>query len=302
MTMKKSLKDFSRKKQMYGRMFILPWMIGFVLFFMIPLFTSLIFSFCKVDAGQGGFNLAWTGLANYRYIMLEHGSYSKELWPTLGSFMYTIPLIVALSLIVAVFLNQKFRGRIVFRSIFFLPVIVATGVVMQYIQGDAAAEALRAGGAGAAAASSGVDVTAVLEGMHLSEELTTNLVTFVNDIFDLFWSCGIQIVLFISGLQSIPESLYEVCRVEGANKWEEFWYVTFPMLSGSTILVIIFTAIESFTDPTNLIMELGYNTLSKQIFDESAAMLWLYFAMVGIILGLAILLLQKLVFSKWATE
>ncbi len=302
MTMKKSLKDFSQKKQMYGRMFILPWIIGFVLFFMIPLFTSLIFSFCNVETGEGGFKLAWTGLENYRYVLLGHGSYSENLWPTVGSFVYTIPLIVALSLIVAVFLNQKFKGRIVFRSIFFLPVIVATGVVMQYIQGDAAAEALRAGGAGAAGASNGVDVTAILEGMHLSEELTTNLVTFVNDIFDLFWSCGIQIVLFISGLQSIPESLYEVCRVEGANKWEEFWYVTFPMLSGSTILVIIFTAIESFTDSSNQIMNLAYGTLSKQIYDESAAMLWLYFALVGLILGLAVLLLQKLVFSKWATE
>lgn len=302
MTMKKSLKDFSQKKQMYGRMFILPWIIGFVLFFMIPLFTSLIFSFCNVETGEGGFKLAWVGLENYRYVLLGHGSYSENLWPTVGSFVYTIPLIVALSLIVAVFLNQKFKGRIVFRSIFFLPVIVATGVVMQYIQGDAAAEALRAGGAGAAGASNGVDVTAILEGMHLSEELTTNLVTFVNDIFDLFWSCGIQIVLFISGLQSIPESLYEVCRVEGANKWEEFWYVTFPMLSGSTILVIIFTAIESFTDSSNQIMNLAYGTLSKQIYDESAAMLWLYFALVGLILGLAVLLLQKLVFSKWATE
>ena len=300
--MKRSLKDFSRKKQMYGRMFILPWMIGFVLFFMIPLFTSLFFCFNKVSVGPGGFTLTWSGFDNFYNVLFEHGSYSTQLFPTLGSFIYTIPLVVALSLIVAVFLNQKFKGRIVFRSIFFLPVIVATGVVMQYIQGDAAAEALRSGGAGAAAASNGVDVTAILEGMHLSEELTTNLVTFVNDIFDLFWACGVQIVLFISGLQSIPESLYEVCRVEGANKWEEFWYVTFPMLSGSTILVIIFTAIESFTDSKNQIMTLAYNTLSKQIYDDSAAMLWLYFALVGLILGLAILLLQKLVFSKWATE
>lgn len=300
--MKKSLKDFSRKKQMYGRMFIAPWVIGFVLFFMIPLFTSLFFCFSQVTVGTGGFKLSWVGFANFYTVLYEHGTYSTELIPTLGSFMYTIPLVVALSLIVAVFLNQKFKGRIVFRSIFFLPVIIATGVVMQYIQGDAAAEALRSGGAGAAAASNGVDVTAILEGMHLSEELTTNLVTFVNDIFDLFWACGVQIVLFISGLQSIPESLYEVCRVEGANKWEEFWYVTFPMLSGSTILVIIFTAIESFTDSSNQIMTLAYDTLSKQIYDISAAMLWLYFALVGIILGLAILLLQKLVFSKWATE
>ena len=295
--MKRNLKDFSSKRRMYGRMFILPWEIGFVLFFMIPLFTSIKYVFSTMDYNT--FTTSWAGLKNIKDAFLTNGSYTTNLTGALSSFMYSIPLVVALSLIVGVILNQKFKGRIVFRSIFFLPVIIATGVVMQYIQGDSVAVAMRGGGA---SAGNGVDVTAVLEGMHLTPEITDFLVGFVNQIFDLFWDCGVQIVLFISGLQSIPEQLYEVCRVEGANKWEEFWYVTFPMLSGTTLLVMIFTAIEIFTDATNPVMRQGLELMGKPEYTMSSAMLWVYFAIVGAILGLAVLLLQKFVFSKWATE
>ena len=297
--MKKSLKDFSQKKRMYGRMFILPWVIGFIIFFLIPGVQSLIFVFSKVSIGDTNFDTEFVGLANIRYIFFESAKYVDNLYDALISFSYSIPLVVALSLIVGVLLNQKFRGRIVFRSIFFLPVIIATGVVMTYIQGDATAEAMRSGSA--EMSTNGIDVTAILQGMHLSKEITNFLVDFVNRIFDLFWDCGVQIVLFISGLQSIPEQLYEVCRVEGANKWEEFWYVTFPMLSGTTILVIVFTAIEVFTDASNTVMRQAYTAMQQQIYDQSAAMLWVYFALVGAILGLVILFLQKAVFSKWAT-
>lgn len=296
--MKRSLKDFSQKRRMYGRMFILPWEIGFLLFFLIPMIQSLLFVFSKVTIGETNFDTQWVGLENIKYIFLHSSTYVDNLVDSLTSFTYSIPLVVALSLIVGVLLNQKFKGRIVFRSIFFLPVIIATGVVMNFIQGDAAVEAMRSGGE---AASNGVDVTAILEGMHLTPEITTFLVDFVNQIFDLFWDCGIQIVLFISGLQSIPEQLYEVCRVEGANKWEEFWYVTFPMLSGTILLVVVFTAIEIFTDATNTVMRQAYAAMQQQIYDQSAAMLWVYFALVGAILGLAVLLLQKKVFAKWAT-
>ena len=288
-------------------MFILPWMIGFVLFFLIPLGQSLWMAFCNVDVGENNFITVWNNFDNIYNIFYVNGSYTKNLTASLSSFTYSIPLVVSLSLIVAVFLNQKFKGRVVFRSIFFLPVIVATGVVMLYIQGDASAEALRSGGAaaaggGAAGASNGINITEVLEGMHLTQEVTSFLVGFVNQIFDLFWDCGVQIVLFISGLQSIPEQLYEVCRVEGANKWEEFWYVTFPMLSGSTLLVIIFTAIEMFTSADNAVMRQGYQTMKVTMdYGMSSAMLWVYFALVGAILGIVVLLLQKFLFSKWAS-
>ena len=296
--MKNGLRDFSRKKRLYGRLFILPWEIGFVIFFMIPLAQSFLFTFSKVDIGQDNFTTQFVGLENIRYVLYHAANYVNNLVDALTSFIYSIPLVVALSLIVGVVLNQKFPGRTVFRSIFFLPVIIATGVVMTYIQGDAAAEAMRSGSS--ATVNTGIDITAILQGMHLSSSVTDFLVDFVNRIFDLFWDCGVQIVLFISGLQSIPEQLYDVSRVEGANKWEEFWYVTFPMLSGTTLLVTVFTAIEMFIDPSNAVIRQAYTAMQQQIYDQSAAMMWIYFAIVGTILGLVVLLLQKKLFAKWA--
>lgn len=295
--MKRGLKDFTRKKQMYGRMFILPWEIGFVLFFLQPLVQSLVFVFTDVTVNfdEGVFITKWNNFGNIYHFLYKDTAYVDYLVDSLTSFVYTIPLVVALSLIVGVLLNQKFKGRIVFRSIFFLPVIIATGVVMTYLQGDATAQEMRSG-----ASNNGIDISNILMSMNLSENVSSTLLGFVNQIFDLFWDCGVQIVLFISGLQSIPEQLYEVCRVEGANKWEEFWYVTFPMLSGTTMLVIVFTAIEIFTDSGNKVMTYGFNAMRQNMWQEGPTILWVYFALVGAILGLAVLLIQKKIFAKWA--
>ena len=298
LTSKKNLRDFTRKKQMYGRMFILPWEIGFILFFAQPLLQSLILVFSSVDklrvTEEGVFDTTWNNFANIYETLYKDSQYVTDLVETISSFIYTIPLIVALSLIVGVLLNQKFKGRVIFRSIFFLPVIIATGVVILYLQGDAAASEMRGTG-------NGIDVSNILQSMNLSPEITTTLLGFVNQIFDLFWKCGVQIVLFISGLQSIPEQLYEVCRVEGANKWEEFWYVTFPMLSGTTMLIIVFTSIESFIDPSNEIMRYAFDSIRNSMWVEAPTMLWIYFAVVGSMLGLVVYLLQKFIFSKWAS-
>ena len=296
--MKRGLKDFTRKKQMYGRMFILPWEIGFVLFFLQPLVQSLVFVFSKVnvDFENGVFLTEWNGIENIRYFLYEDTQYVDYLVESLTSFVLNIPLIVSLSLIVGVLLNQKFKGRVMFRSIFFLPVIIATGVVMTYLTGDATAESMR-GGTGAG---NGIDISGILMSMNLTSNITSKVIGFVNQIFDLFWDCGVQIVLFISGLQSIPEQLYEVCRVEGANKWEEFWYVTFPMLSGTTLLVIVFTAIEIFTDSNNSVMTYGFNAMRQNMWWQGPTILWIYFALVGVILGLAVLIIQKKIFAKWA--
>lgn len=281
---------------MYGRMFILPWEIGFVLFFLQPLLQSLVFVFSKVtvDFEEGVFLTQWNGIENIKYFLYKDTKYMDYLLESLSSFVLNIPLIVALSLIVGVLLNQKFKGRVLFRSIFFLPVIIATGVVMTYLAGDSTAESMRGG------TSNGIDITNILQSMNLSPNISSKLVGFVNQIFDLFWDCGVQIVLFISGLQSIPEQLYEVCRVEGANKWEEFWYVTFPMLSGTTMLVIVFTAIEIFTDSNNSVMTYGFNAMRQNMWWEGPTILWIYFALVGAILGLAVLIIQKKIFAKWA--
>lgn len=294
---KKALRDFTAKKKIYGRLFILPWVIGFMLFFLVPLAQSLAFVFSKVTLADIGINIKFTGIKNIKYIFYSSAGYVDNLIDSISSFVFSIPLIVALSLIIATMLNVKFKGRLVFRLIFFLPVIISTGVVITYIKNDAIAMMMRDNDS--VYLSGMIDFSTVLNGLNLPETVTDTLSDLINRIFDLIWNCGIQIVLFISGLQSIPEQLYDVSKVEGATKWEEFWYVTFPMLRGSTLLVIIYTAVELFSDPTNPVLNQAYTSMQQQIIGESSAMLWVYFSITGTMLFLIIALLNKLMFSKW---
>ena len=121
----------------------------------------------------------------------------------------------------------------------------------------------------------------------------------ISNIFSLVWQCGIQIVLFIAGLQSIPASLYEASRVEGASKWEDFWFITFPMLSRVTLLVAVFTMIEQFTSSTSAIIKTAYSKMQVGIYDVSSAMLWFYFMIVVLIMGLFLLIYNRALMRRW---
>ena len=126
--------------------------------------------------------------------------------------------------------------------------------------------------------------------------------TVLNNIFNLVWNCGIQIVLFISGMQSIPDSLYEVSKVEGATKWEEFWFITLPMLARTLILVIIFTMVELITDKSNAVMERAYTFMGvASNYGKASAMLWIYFAIVGTFIALVMLIYSKVFLKRWDT-
>lgn len=287
-------------------MFILPWCIGMILFFIIPLFKSFWYSFNYVDVQWGALETEFLGLQNYKYILLEDPAYTDNLGKSIGSFFRSMPIIVILSLILAMLLNQKFKGRVIFRAIFFLPVIVATGVVMEHLTSNY-------GGHGAiiqltseteniyTAGSSGfIDFTSVLNSLNLPENITSTMANLITNIFNTLWSCGIPVVLFIAGLQTIPEQLYEASRVEGATAWEEFWYITLPMLGQTLLLVIVFTLIELLTQSNNPVMEQAYNLMTRNAnFHESAAMLWTFFGIVGFTIGIVILIYTQLILKRW---
>ena len=129
--------------------------------------------------------------------------------------------------------------------------------------------------------------------------LMCHIQNIINNIFDLLWSCGIQTVLFIAGLQSIPATLYEASRVEGATKWEEFWFITFPSLGSVTLLVAVYTMVDVFTNTRNTVIEKAYGQMSKGVYDEPTAMLWTYFALVGIIMGIVLFLYNRFLLKRW---
>lgn len=298
----KKIKSIEKRNSRNGFLFVLPWTIGFILFFAYPLFQSFAFSFSTVRTTTSGLKLDFVGISNFKYIFYNSAKYVDNLVDSITSFVYQVPIIIILSLIIAVSLNAKFKGRILFRMLLFIPVIISTGVIMDFIAGDSVMEEMRSASQGQSSVylSGLIDFNEVFMKLGLPDSVMEFITQYVNEIFDLIWKCGIQIVLFISGLQSIPDQLYEVSKVEGANKLEEFWYITIPMLSHSTILVFVFTAIDFCVSTDNSVMQQAYTLLlQEQNYHESSAMLWSYFCIVAVIIASVFLLSKKFFLKKW---
>ena len=292
----KKSRGIEELKSRWGLMFILPWLIGLIIFFFIPIAQSLIYSFSDVNAI--GENLGWVGFEHYDYLLNKDPNYSTWLTNSLTELAYSMPIILVLSLILAMMLNQKFRGRLFFRALYFLPVIIASGYVMNTIF-STTDESLTDMGTSAGMSAGLITVEDLTNSFNFSQEIATFVSTAINDIFNLIWSCGIQIVLFLSGLQSIPSSLYEASKVEGATKWEEFWFITFPMLSRITLLVGIFTMVELFINERNPLIEKIFDKIRGTDYDESSAMIWFYFIIVAAIMGIVMFLFNKFVLKRY---
>lgn len=298
---KKKYRGIESLKSTYGRMFVLHWEIGLLLFFVVPLFKSLYFAFCDISFANGEFQYDFVGLSNIKYAWNEDPQFVDKLGETLSSSLLSLPVIVILSLILALLLNQKFKGRLFFRALYFLPVIIASGVVITHLFSSTSGE-LSSSGVSDSFASNMLSADDILGWLSLPPQIIKGFSTLLNDIFNLVWNCGIQIVLFISGMQSISDSLYEVSKVEGATKWEEFWFITLPMLARTLILVIVFTVVELVTDKTNGVMTLAYTFMAVPInYGIASAMLWIYFAIVAVFLAVLMFLYGKIFLKRWDT-
>ena len=234
-------------------------------------------------------------------MLVSNGSYINNLVAALADMFTSLPIIMALSLILAVVLNQKFRGRLAARAIFFLPVIIASGVVINILKSGYIHAPLFNVTSGAEYEYGGlIDFNEILSNLQLPQQVTALFSKYLSNVFDLIWSCGIQLVLFLSGLQSIPAQLYEVSKIEGATKWEEFWYLTVPMLKDVILLVLVYTMIELFTAIDNPVIAQAYSIMKNdQIYDSSSAMLWGYFLVVGAVMGLVLLIYNRCCLRRW---
>ena len=305
---KKHVKGIESKKSGYGRMFITPWCIGMLLFFIIPLAKSFIYSFSYVEPNPGDLYTEWAGIINYQYIFNEDPNFVDNLTASLSQFFTSMPIIVVVSLILALVLNGNFKGRAFFRGIFFIPVIVATGVVMNHLTVDYSgygaiikmSATVASDAYSTAGTASGLDFTQLLNSLDLPPEITQPMSNMITNIFNTVWTCGIPVVLYIAGLQTIPPQLYEASKVEGATTWEEFWYITLPMISQTILLVIVFTLIELLTQSRSAVISQAYSLMTNNLdYYTSAAMLWTFFAIVGGIIGLIILVYSKTCLKKW---
>lgn len=293
--MKKPKLTIEGRKAMTGRLFVMPFYIGFVLFFLTSLVTSLRFAFGDVTLKLGGFNIDFTGLKNLKYIFLSDPDFKKNLFDAVFSLLYQVPVIIIAALFFAILLNSKFKGRTMVRAVFFLPVIIASGVVMDIINSDTFATSLitESQGMESTVSASSYGLTSLLIDMGLSEKIVSYFSYISSNLYDLMWRTGIQMIIFLAALQSISPALYEASSIEGASSWENFWMITIPMITPMILVNVVYTIIDSFTDSSNVVMEQISEEFTLQHYNQAAAMSWVYFAIIGVILAVVLFISSR---------
>lgn len=293
---RKAAAALSERQARAGYWFILPWIIGVVFLFLVPVITSLIYSFCEVKVRAGGIRLGFEGISNYIYIFRKDPTFIPALLDSLKDMLYQVPIIAFFSMFIAQILNQKFIGRTLSRVMFFLPVIIASGVILEILSktGMSTSVSLNETSNVFTFQEESI-ILKVLNQSGLSPTIIDYLKSLVGNIFDITWKSGIQILLYLSALQGIPKSYYEVSSMEGATAWEEYWKITFPLLSPMTLVCVVYTIIDSFTYYQNKVMQLiDQNGVATGNAGIAAAMAWTYFFIIAVILALIV----KFVFAK----
>ena len=293
---KKKASSLDARKSRAGWLFVLPFIIGFVIIYAPIVYDSILYSFTKINiVTGGGFRLTWVGLENYQEALVVDATFVQTLTAGIQQLIFDIPAIVIFSLFMAVMLNEKMVGRAAFRAIFFIPVILSTGLIdkidqqnqmLQYMENTSSMDMGDGGAEQSAQIISAMDVQKLFRNMVIGEELLNYVVGLVNDIYDIVNRSGVQMLIFLSALQSISPAIYESCQIDGATTWETFWKITLPMISPMILVNTVYTVIDSFTSADNQVM-----TYIDQVYDQpsgnvlSSAMSWMYFIIVMLIIA-----------------
>jgi ABC-type sugar transport system permease subunit len=295
--MKKRGLTLMQKRAVVGILFIMPWLIGFIAFYVRSLILTVQFSLSEISLADKGYQTTFVGLKNYMYIFTEHGTFNQTLVNSMGEVVIDVPLIIFFSLLMAMILNTKFKGRTLVRAIFFLPVIMNSEAITSAM--NLAREMMQTGLSGSSSellesANSGVNMDyyiALFKTLALPDSILDYIVSAVGRISDIISLSGVQIVIFIAALQSVPSSLYEVAKIEGATTYETFWKVTFPMVMPHIITNIVYTVVDSFTSSD--IVSLAYTEFTQTNYGYSAAMSLVSTVIVCSILGIVCAWISK---------
>ena len=281
-----------------GVLFILPFIIGFLFFMLRPMAESLYMSFCKVQINLGaGYDKTFIGLTNYRYALRVDPYFNQYIVEEISRMLVNAIATIVLSFVVAVILNQEFKGRTLARAIFFLPVILASGV-LPGIESQNEFYNMMQGISDEVSNASGVNLSAALQNLlqisGVGGGIFDILFQMIDAIYDIVMASGIQIIVFLSGLQAISPSLYEAADVEGCSAWEAFWKITFPMVSPLLLVNCIYTIIDFVMKNDNRVMErINEVMYSKFLFGESSAMSWIYFLVAIAFIGISSLIITR---------
>ena len=303
-------KSLDRKKARAGWMFVLPFVLVFVLVYVPIVVDSVNYSFNEIVILQGGgYDLDFVGWDNYSYALFENPDFVQTLTTGIQQLIFDIPAIVVFSLFMAILLNQNMPGRTFFRAVFFVPVILSTGLIAQidlsntslmtYMSDTDGIGTNAAKSTSVAEIVSAMDIEYLFGSMKIGGGLAKYVTNIVNQIYNIVNRSGVQMLIFLAGLQSISPAIYESCNVEGASAWETFWKITFPMISPMILVNFIYTIIDAFTSSTNSVM-----SYINQVYGEagndtlSVAMAWIYFAIVIVFVLLAAAFMSAFVFYQ----
>ena len=295
---KNKLAGLQKRKAIAGYIFIAPFIIGFLVFMVQPFLQSLYMSFCNVSLGAGQFELNFNKIENYRKAFLVDPEFNRLLVEEISRMVIYSLAIMVFSFFVALILNQKFKGRALVRAIFFLPVILSSGVVI----GLETDNALMASMADIIEQStSDASITAVLEDILVTSGVGANafeqVFEIIDNIYDVAIASGIQIIIFLSGLQTISDSMYEAADIEGCTKWESLWKITFPMISSMFLVNWIYTIIDFCMRSDNEVIEKISTVMTQQMeYGFASAMSWVYFLIVIVIVGISSLIISRRVY------
>ena len=290
------------RRAIYGYLFILPFILGFIFFMVKPLAQSLHMALSDVLISNQGFELKWNGFANFKKALLVDPDFNRMVIEAIGQMVFRSIATIVFSFFVALLLNQKFKGRTLARSIFFLAVILSSGVMV----GIESSNALMAEIKDMIEEAGNINsVTEVLEDILLSgstgvggisSTVFEKVFEIIDSIYDVAMASGIQIIIFLSGLQTISPGMYEAAHMEGCTAWETLWKITVPMVSPLIPVCWIYTIIDFFMKSDNQIMD-KINVQMTQLLNYgfSSAMAWIYFVVCMALIGISTLIMSKVV-------
>ncbi|NLL43608.1 MAG: sugar ABC transporter permease [Firmicutes bacterium] len=288
-----------RQKALTGYLFSLPFIIGFIFFFLAPFIQSLIFSMNRLVIVSGGYELEYIKWENFRYALQVDTEFLPKFTETLLRMLVDVPAIIFFAFFAAMLLNSKFRGRLLARSVFFLPVILGSGVVLSLEQTDYMRTMLEQSGNALSGFMSGPALTNFLMQMKIPPQMMLYVIDVVERVPEVIRASGIQILIFLAGLQSISSSLYEAAEVEGASGWQSFWMITLPVMSPIIFANVIYTIIDSFLAANNeLVVYIRSTAFGGAGFGVGTAMGVMYFFAVAVVLAIVVAVMSRWVFYQ----
>ena len=301
--MRKKKVGLMERRAFYGYLFILPFIIGFIFFMAKPLCESLRMALSEVTISTQGFSLKLNNFGNFKRAFLVDPEFRRMLVEGIGVMVYRSIATVIFSFFVALLLNQKFKGRTLARSIFFLAVILSSGVLLGLEKNNALMAELKQTIEDTGNANS---ITSALENILVSSSTGFSGISgktfekvfeIIDSIYDVAMASGIQIIIFLSGLQNISPSMYEAAQMEGCTAWESLCKITIPMISPLLPVCWIYTIVDFFMKSDNEIMTKINTVMLSLEYGFSAAMAWSYFVVCMALIGISSLIISKVVYN-----